>query len=72
MLDVDIETFSTTKEYKHILSHRIIYARFGKIKVIEEPTFKNVKKIKINSLEIYPVSKLIESFLHDERLANSL
>ena len=72
LLDVDIETFSTTKEYKHILSHRIIYARFWKIKVIEEPTFKNVKKIKINSLEIYPVPKLIESFLHDERLANSL
>lgn len=72
LLNVDIETFSTTKEYKHILSHRIIYARFWKIKVIEEPTFKNVKKIKINSLEIYPVPKLIESFLHNERLTNSL
>ena len=40
LLDVDIETFSTTKEYKHILSHRIIYARFWKIKVIENQHLK--------------------------------
>ncbi len=72
LLNVDIEIFSTTKEYKHILSHRIIYARFWKIRVIEEPTFKNAKKIKINSLEKYPVPRLIESFLHNERLTNSL
>ena len=62
MLDVDIETFAL-QEYKH-MSHRIIM-HFWKIKVIEEPTFKNVKKSRLTALK-YPVPKLIESFLHDE------
>ena len=70
-LNVPFEVFSTSKEYKHILSHRTIFARFWSIKVISEPTLKNTQKNPLEDLEKYPIPRLIEFFLQDKGLTNT-
>ena len=70
-LNVPFEVFSTSKEYKHILSHRTIFARFWSIKVISEPTLKNTQKIPMEDIEKYPIPRLIEFFLQDKGLTNT-
>ena len=70
LLGVPFEVFSTSKEYKHILSHRIIFASFWSIKIISEPTLKNTQKIPLEELEKYPIPRLIELFLQDKDLTN--
>ncbi|MBJ10625.1 MAG: A/G-specific adenine glycosylase [Flavobacteriales bacterium] len=70
-LKVPFEVFSISKEYKHILSHRTIFARFWSIKIISESTLKNTKKIPLEDLEKYPIPRLIELFLQDKGLTNT-
>ena len=70
LLGVPFEVFSTSKEYKHILSHRIIFASFWSIKITSEPTLKNTQKIPLEELEKYPIPRLIELFLQDKDLTN--
>lgn len=69
-LNDSFEVFKSSKEYKHILSHRAIFARFWSIKILSEPTFKNIQKIPLEDLEKYPIPRLIELFLRDEGLIN--
>ena len=71
LLGVPFKAISTLKEYKHILSHRIIFASFWSIKTLSEPLLKNVKKIPLEDLDQYPIPRLIELFLQDKGLTNS-
>ncbi len=70
-LGVPFEVFSTSKEYKHILSHRTILARFWSVNTTSEPSLKNTQKIPLEDLEQYPIPRLIELFLQDKGLTNS-
>jgi A/G-specific adenine glycosylase len=65
------EIKSISKKYKHILSHRIIYARFWEIKSRQTPTINSVSKIRIENISEYPVSRLIEKFLEENILNNN-
>ena len=71
LLGVPFEVFSTSKEYKHILSHRTIFARFWSVKTLSEPPLKSAQKIPLEYLEQYPIPRLIELFLQDKGLTNS-
>lgn len=60
----DIQVLS--ESVKHVLTHRIIYASFYKIKIdsLQHHLFLNdFNKIQFPELSIYPVSRLIDSFL---------
>jgi len=54
-----------SKEYKHVLSHQHIYARFIEINVQKPIDFENTEYqlIDIDYLKKMPVSKLIENYL---------
>ena len=71
LLAIPFKAFSKFKEYKHILSHRTIFARFWSVKTLVEPTLKNTQKIQLEDLEQYPIPRLIELFLQDKELTNS-
>jgi A/G-specific adenine glycosylase len=64
----NLEIISVSTHYKHILSHRIIYARFWEIEVGQEPSLISAKKIKLEDLHTLPVPRLIEVFLQEKEL----
>tara|TARA_B100000900_G_scaffold414065_1_gene439636 strand:+ start:4997 stop:6046 length:1050 start_codon:yes stop_codon:yes gene_type:complete len=71
LLGIPLKDFSRSKEYKHLLSHRIIFARFWSVKTFLKPILKNGQKIPLEDLEQYPIPRLIELFLQDKGLTNS-
>lgn len=55
-----------SKEYKHILSHQKIYAKFWKIELIKEiPINTNYISVSNKDLGAYPVPKLIDNYLNE-------
>lgn len=62
------KTITISTHYKHILSHRIIYARFWEIEINQAPTASFTKKIKLEDLHTLPVPRLIEVFLQKKGL----
>lgn len=65
------DVLSVTKPYKHILSHRIIHARFWEISCKTAPQLEDFQKIRIEDLNIPPIPRLIELFLQDKALLAS-
>lgn len=66
MFDKIDQPFFSKKKYriKHILSHQILYVTFYKVEIQDENEFlKKYQKIPISSVDDYPVSKLIDSYL---------
>lgn len=59
-IDFSIESIS---EFKHILSHRKINARFWEIKCQKTLPASNFQKIKIETIDKLAVSRLIEKFI---------
>ena len=59
-IDFSVESIS---EFKHILSHRKINARFWEIKCQNMLPLSNFKKIKIKTIDKLAVSRLIEKFI---------
>ena len=59
-IDYNIESIS---EFKHILSHRKINARFWEIKCQKILSESNFQKIKIETIDKFAVSRLIEKFI---------
>jgi len=71
--DIPLNNYSITKskEYKHILTHQIILARFYLINLLETQNFNSNKKlIEVNADTIskYPVPRLIEKFLQENNI----
>lgn len=69
--NINFESIKVSKEYKHILSHRTIFARFWSVKTSKELQFLNTQKIPLEDLHQYPIPRLIELFLQDEQLTKS-
>ncbi len=65
------EIKSISKKYKHILSHRIIFARFWEIKSTKKPVIDSTLTIDIKDTSKYPVSRLIEKYLDDNIINNA-
>jgi A/G-specific adenine glycosylase len=69
----DKNQLTTSKEYKHVLTHQIILAKFYVIELTEFDKFKKLKSVKDRTwiavqkkdLHQYPVPRLIEIFLKD-------
>jgi len=57
---------SVSSEYKHVLSHQLIYAKFFEVAIdqMNEPA-PEWKKVKRNSINKYAVPKLIENYLKE-------
>ncbi len=57
---------SVSPEYKHVLSHQLIYARFYEVSIdqMKEPD-SEWKKVKRNAINRYAVPKLIENYLKE-------
>lgn len=52
------------REVKHVLSHRVIYANFYEVVIPEESgSFADFRRIKIDELGQYAVSRLVHSFI---------
>ncbi len=64
------EILHISKTYKHILTHRIIYAKFFIIKMYDNIPYTKYNKIKINDLNYYPFPKLIINFVNDIKKTN--
>ena len=66
------EISSSNKEYKHILTHQTIFARFYQIDVKSKDDFEVIKNafslisIESDSISNYPISKLIDNFLNND------
>lgn len=61
--EYELTTFA--KQYRHVLSHQIIYARFHKIKLLSNhfnPP-RSWKLVRVAELEKFPVPRLIDKFL---------
>lgn len=65
------DILSVSKHYKHILSHRIIYARFWEINSKIAPQLDEFEKIRIEDLHVPPIPRLIELFLQDKALVDN-
>lgn len=53
-----------SKTFKHILSHRIIYANFYDISILGENMYlQSFEKTELSNLHLYPISRLTELFL---------
>lgn len=70
-LDINFKSLKVSKEYKHILSHRTIFARFWSMEATTEPQNIDAQKIPLEDLNQYPIPRLIELFLQDEQLTKS-
>ena len=62
----------TSKIYIHNLTHKKIFARFWEIKFenLLNENLKKLEKINFNDLINYPIPRLIDKFLNDEKLIN--
>ena len=50
-------------QFKHILSHQRIYAKFWEFNLAEMPVFKGWKKIKKRDIQEFAIPRLIEKYL---------
>jgi len=60
-----LDFFKETKNYKHVLSHRIIYAKAFIFKKVKSNYKIKFKRISINELKNIPMPRLIEKILND-------
>ena len=64
-------TLGTPVYLKHILTHRVIHATFFPIRIEKEIIYpENWKKVKLNEVKSFAVSKLIDSFICKNDLLN--
>ncbi len=61
-----VNTIYVSKEYKHILSHRTIYAKFWMIKVEGSLNYENAISTDKDDLGKYPFPRLIHRFLESK------
>ncbi|MGZ3883865.1 MAG: A/G-specific adenine glycosylase [Bacteroidia bacterium] len=59
---------SVSKEYKHVLSHQNLFARFYRVELTEALASKELIKVKRKDLERYAFPRLIEKYLKEEKL----
>ena len=52
-----------SKQFKHILSHQRIYAKFWEFSLVEMPIMKGFKKIKKIDIQEFAIPRLIEKYL---------
>ncbi|MEQ8909018.1 MAG: A/G-specific adenine glycosylase [Vicingaceae bacterium] len=59
---------SQSEDYKHILSHQIIHARFYQLKVedLNSLGFTECEIVNLSEFEKYPIPKLLENYLRQE------
>lgn len=65
------EVIGFSDKFVHKLSHQIINAMFVKIRIFTELKDKKLKKIRVDDLNKYPVSRLIEKYLK-KNLSNNI
>jgi A/G-specific adenine glycosylase len=53
----------SVKNYKHVLTHRILYADFYEVSVESERGLDKYQKIKQNEIDEYPIHRLMQSFV---------
>jgi A/G-specific adenine glycosylase len=61
---------NVSKEYKHILSHQHLYARFYSVQLKEPFRSKHFVKVKTKDLQRYAFPRLIEKYLKEENVIN--
>jgi len=68
----NFKIIKTSKIYIHNLTHKKIFARFWEIKFenLLNENLKKLEKINFNDLINYPIPRLIDKFLNDEKLIN--
>ncbi|MFO8234921.1 MAG: A/G-specific adenine glycosylase [Bacteroidales bacterium] len=68
--DIQPDSIDEFKEYKHVLTHQNLYARFYLIKTrtISEYLKQNFIEINLSMLNKYPIPRLIERFLEEEKI----
>lgn len=59
---------SVSKEYKHILSHRQLFAKFYHLEIKKAFSDKRLIKVKIKDINKYAFPRLIERYLKDTQL----
>jgi len=52
-----------SEQFKHLLSHQRIYAKFWEFNLAEMPTLKGFKKIKKRDIQEFAIPRLIEKYL---------
>lgn len=52
-----------SKQFKHVLSHQHIYAKFWEFKLTKIPPMKGYKKIKKRDIQEFAIPRLIEKYL---------
>jgi A/G-specific adenine glycosylase len=57
-----------SEEYKHVLSHQHLYARFVIVELKKEPGLEGFKKVKLSEIGKYAFPRLIEKHLKDSGL----
>ena len=68
--DITPVIVSVSNTYRHILSHQRLHARFWMMEVAEELThlMKECLKIPIQTIDDHAVPRLMERYLHDNKL----
>ena len=52
-----------SEQFKHLLSHQRIYAKFWEFSLTEMPSVKGLKKIKKSDIQKFAVPRLIQKYL---------
>ena len=55
--------FRVSEQFKHLLSHQRIYAKFWEFNLAEMPALKGLKKIKKRNIQEFAVPRLIQKYL---------
>lgn len=71
ILDALFQIIKQSDEYKHILTHQRIFARFYTIKIADENSFQKIKSLNSNqfinikqeTIHLYPLPRLVDKFL---------
>ncbi|MBN1950563.1 MAG: A/G-specific adenine glycosylase [Bacteroidales bacterium] len=59
---------SSAREYRHILSHRILHTRFIRIEVRKPISYPGVIQVKRTDIKAFPFPELISRYLKEEKL----
>lgn len=60
---IDFLEISLPIQFKHVLSHQVIYASFYQIRINQELKLPEIISVKSENIEDYPISLLIEKYL---------